>query len=308
MNSELEMRWQLYGSHVRLLVGRDEATGLAPTREVVDEIQAVLLEAQERLNRFEPDSELSRLNASPLEQITVSPLLELALGAALKAARESGGLVDPTLLPELEDAGYAQSLGRRTPASLRDGLAAAPPRCVAEGSRRSRWQEIEVRAGRVRRPRGVRFDLGGTAKGLIADLVAARLDGRFSSWAIDVGGDLRVGGTRREIFVPAPLPGMPDIAASRVSGAVATSGISRRIWMQGDAPSHHLIDPSTGRPAWTGVLQTTAIAPDGLTAERLAKEAFLRGPEGGLEVLRTFGGAIYSEDGVRIVGEGWRRR
>src|ERR1700722_20234362 len=57
-------------------------------------------------NRFRPDSELSRLNDSDGETQSMSPTLELALAAALRAAQVSDELVDPTVLPALLALGY----------------------------------------------------------------------------------------------------------------------------------------------------------------------------------------------------------
>ena len=67
----------------------------------------------------------------------------------------------------------------------------------------------------------------------------------------------------------------------RVSdGAVATSGLDRRVWRRPDGSyAHHLLDPATGEPAWTGLIAATALAPTALEAEALAKAALLSGPE-----------------------------
>jgi thiamine biosynthesis lipoprotein len=80
-------------------------------------------------------------------------------------------------------------------------------------------------------------------------------------------------------------------------GAVATSGVTRRAW--GDA--HHLVDPRTGRPADTGIVQVTALARTALQAEVRAKTALLAGPEDAAHVLA--GGGVYVTDdgGVHVV-------
>jgi thiamine biosynthesis lipoprotein len=81
------------------------------------------------------------------------------------------------------------------------------------------------------------------------------------------------------------------------SGAVATSGIGRRSWIDANGhPAHHLLDAATGRPAFTGVVQVTAIAPSGVEAEILAKTALLRGAAGAAATLRH-GGALVHDDG-----------
>ncbi|HET9040821.1 MAG TPA: FAD:protein FMN transferase, partial [Gemmatimonadales bacterium] len=81
-------------------------------------------------------------------------------------------------------------------------------------------------------------------------------------------------------------------------GAVATSGIGRRAWLtpQGE-PAHHLLDPATGLPAFTGVVQVTALAPTAWLGEVLAKTALLRGPGGAAQAL-AFGGCVVFDDGT----------
>ena len=74
-------------------------------------------------------------------------------------------------------------------------------------------------------------------------------------------------------------------------GAAATSGVTRRGW--------HLIDPGTGRPARTGVVQATALAPTALEAEVRAKAALLAGPEAGPEHL-AHGGLLVLANGEVI--------
>ena len=57
-----------------------------------------------------------------------------------------------------------------------------------------------------------------------------------------------------------PFGGEPVAAIALGDGAVATSGVDARLW---GAAAHHLLDPATGEPAWTGVVSATALAPDG---------------------------------------------
>jgi thiamine biosynthesis lipoprotein len=87
------------------------------------------------------------------------------------------------------------------------------------------------------------------------------------------------------------------------SGGIATSGITSRLWQRSDGGfAHHLIDASTGEPAWTGLVAVTAVAATTLDAEVLAKTAMLSGPERARTLLRRRGGVLQHEDGrVEIV-------
>jgi thiamine biosynthesis lipoprotein len=297
--SELERRLELFGSEVRILVApRDQVAA----RQVEERLRG----QHHALTRFEPSSELSRLNADPRETVPVSAELAIALRAAVTSAELTDGLVDPTLLDPLERAGYVDSRVGVAPADLAEALAAAPERRPARPRAGGSWREVQIADGWVRRPPGVRFDLGGSAKGHAADSGAAMLDGH-ASFAVDVGGDIAFGGAAgvpRIVVVEHPFDHRRDLRFPLVRGAIATSGLARRIWRTRDGGfAHHLIDPGTGMPAWTGVVQATAMAPSAVAAEALAKAALFAGPEAGLLLLSAHGGALVLDDGrVSLAG------
>jgi len=283
-------------------MGVEVAVGGAPP-DVLEEIAALLRSWEATFTRFGPLSELSRVNRSPGRYVLVSPRFAEVLGLALEAARATGGLVDPTLLPDLERAGYAQSRAGAEPASLHSALAAAPARAPAAPSARAAWRAVHVDGRVVHRPPGLRLDLGGTAKGLAADRAAALLAGQ-ATFAIDAGGDIVVGGasgTPRRVTVAHPLERASAFDFELTRGAVATSGLGTRLWRTPTGYRHHLLDPSTGHSAWTGVTQATAVASSGLEAEVLAKMALLSGPDAGVALLERGGGVLVLDGGEVIV-------
>jgi FAD:protein FMN transferase len=162
--------------------------------------------------------------------------------------------------------------------------------------------DVDDRAGTIRRPPGVRLDLGGSGKGHAADLVA-RYFASLREWVVDCGGDIRVGGAR-EIEIAHPLVSLPARRLGAVVGAVATSSVMTRAWLSRDGRRvHHLLDPSTRQPAWTGLLSATALAPTTLHAETLAKVALLRGADGARDVLAHHGGLVVHAGGdVEAIG------
>ena len=266
------------------------------------EVRAALEDADRRLTRFDPASDLCRLNADPRAAVPVSPLVARLARAAVWAGEASGGLVDATLTGEIEAAGYAASRTGLAPASLDAALAAAPPRRAARPRAEPGFARIRVLDdGRVARAAGVRLDSGGLGKGLAADL-AAGLVPQGVRFAISVGGDLAAGGGAWEVAVTGARSG-EEVHRLRVSGGVATSGIQERLWRRDDGTfAHHLLDPSTGEPAWTGLVAATAAGPSALEAEVLAKTALLSGPVAARRVLRRRGGVLQHEDGrVEVV-------
>jgi thiamine biosynthesis lipoprotein len=251
-----------------------------------------------RFSRFRPTSELSRLNADPRQVVRVSATMTQLLAAVREAARATGGLVDGTLLGEIEAAGYSSDLAAPLPLAL--ALRLAPPRRPAAPNPAARWQEVSVDGREVRRPPGLGFDSGGLAKGLFADLLAERLSAH-RSFAVDCGGDLRFAGPERALEVADPFGGPALHAFALSESAVATSGIGRRSWVGPDGrPAHHLLDPATGAPAFTGVVQATALAPTAVEAEWRAKAAVLSGP-GAAAGRLAHGGVVVLDDGSHFV-------
>jgi thiamine biosynthesis lipoprotein len=279
------------GSTVRLAIAAPGA------RVLLARARAEIAAFEACASRFRPDSELCALNADPRRIVPASPRLRAAVTSALWAARASGGLVDPCLLEELEAAGYDRSFD--TWGAADDIGAAAPFRAPvpARPHAAARWRLVRVddELGTVERPPGLRLDLGGSGKGHVADRVA-EIVGSAREWLVDAGGDLRVGG-EREVRLAHPLRAEPAAVLRLADGAIATSSVVRRSWRNPDGPAHHLLDPATGRPAHTGLISVTALAPTTLHAETLAKAALLSGPQAARRILARHGGLVIHEDG-----------
>jgi FAD:protein FMN transferase len=310
MSVEHDSTFHSMGSDIRLLIGQPLLRDAPSPALAAERERAYVEDFAARLSRFREDSELTALNRDPRARVPASALLRTAVRAGIWAAQRSGGLVDPTLAGELERIGYAQSLDGREPVPLRDALAAAPTRRPAKPRAAGRWKQIYIEddSGRVARPVGVTVDTGGTGKGLCADAVAHRLAG-YTRFVVDCGGDIAVGGVGAqvepyEIEVEHPLTGETISTLRIAAGGVATSGLNVRVWRTPDGGfAHHLLDPSTGLSAWTGLIGATALGSSALEAETLSKMALLLGPPGARRVLAEHGGVIVRDDGeVETIG------
>lgn len=307
--SEHDLSFDAMGSHVRLLIG-EPGPGMGPAEAAAEQGRRFVEDFDATLSRFRPDSELCRLNADPRRRIPASELMRRAVAAGVFAAERSGGLVDPTLVGEIESAGYVASRAGMDGLPLAEALADAPPRRPASPRPEQRWRGFAVddEAGEVIRPPGLRFDSGGTGKGLAADMLAAGLRG-YSRFIVDCGGDIRIGGADAlarpyEVFVEHPITGGRAHVLRLGSGGVATSGINVRIWRDAEGRyAHHLLDPASGEPAWTGLVGATALGDTALEAETLSKAALLSGPERGRQVLAERGGLLIHDSGrAELVG------
>ena len=256
---------EVFGGRVALRgAGREAPLALAVA-------EALLRRMHAALTRFDPRSELCRLNADPRASVPASALVRRLAAAVPYAGALSGGLVDATVDPVFEPQ-------RSVP---NEAVRPAGP------DPRRPWASVAVDAQAVSRPPGVALDSGGLGKGLAADLVADRLRA-LPSYAIECMGDVRAAGLERPLRVASPWDDTVLAALTLTDGAAATSGVTRRGW--------HLIDPATGRPARTGIVQATALAPTALEAEVRAKAALLAGPDAARDHL-PHGGLLVLADG-----------
>ncbi|MCE9575897.1 MAG: FAD:protein FMN transferase [Deltaproteobacteria bacterium] len=264
------------------------------------EIAALFAASERRFSRFDPDSELSRLNRATAP-MAVSRELFLAVRRARSYAIATHGLFDPGVGAALIASGYDRSFA---PGALdRPTAGAAAPASVLQ-------LELDAATRTVVRPPGVTIDLGGMAKGLTVDRAAALGTGAF---AVDAGGDAMLRGDGPDgdgwiVDVEDPRDPARVIASLRVRDrAVATSAPNRRWWRVGGAIAHHLIDPRTGRAAASDLLQATVVAPTAELADVLAKTAFLLGARAATRFLdgRVGLGAVLVDrgGGVALVGE-----
>jgi FAD:protein FMN transferase len=282
------------GTTVSLLLPADRAAEATRIERLVATWEATC-------TRFDPRSELSQLNAAGGESRVVSELLFKVLWIARRAAQATDGLFDPTLLRSLEAIGYDQDF-----ASLVGGPAASPWRgpIPATGG----WRGLALDPGRrtAQLPVGVGLDLGGLAKGMAVDAAIADLAARdVAVAAVDAGGDLAVlglppGTEAWPVAIEAP-DGAKQVRL--VSGALATSSVSRRRWRQGVAQRHHLIDPRTGLPSRARLWSTSVAATTCAQAEVAAKAAFLLGPKAGSRFLAGQG-----LTGLFVLPDGSERR
>jgi thiamine biosynthesis lipoprotein len=234
--------------------------------------------SEKRFTRFSDDSELSQLNALASAWFEASPELFDVMSQALRLHSLTEGLFDPSILNALVTAGYDRSFDEiRTHGA---GTATLPVR-------QSLHRFSDVRLDSVRRrvwlPPDLRVDLGGIAKGWIAEKAAQVLAKWSNACVVNAGGDafivgLPAGEPAWRMTLEDPLDKEKGIAVLKVGpGAVVTSSITRRRWQQNGQTRHHLIDPRTQQPAETDWLSVTVIAPHAAEAEVFAKSLLIVG-------------------------------
>jgi thiamine biosynthesis lipoprotein len=247
--------------------------------------RALIAKREAQFTRFQDTSELSQLNRAAGEWFNASPELFDVLQQAYELHFQTQGLFDPAILAALENVGYDASMDVvRTRAASTNAL--FPP--GMSGNFRALSFHEAQRA--VWLPTGTRVDLGGIAKGWIAEEAAHVLAEFTTACAVNAGGDMFAVGlpeneTAWEIELEDPRDSERPLALLRVPpGAVATSSVTKRKWKQGAQERHHLIDPRTGLPAATDWLSVTVIAPHATVAEVFAKALLIAGSREALAI------------------------
>ena len=238
----------------------------APDRTVADAAVAGAYAEVARLDSlfsdYRDDSGVAELaRAAGTGPVPAAPELVSILGAALEWSRVTGGAFDVTVGPATREWRRAMRRGELPPPTVLDSI-----RALVGGD----GLDLDAESGTVALVRrGMSLDLGGIAKGWIADRVLARLrDAGIASALVDAGGDLALGaappdadGWRVE-FPGGEVHEMSDVA-------VATSGDRYQFLEVGGVRYSHILDPRTA----IGLIDAptvVVVAGDATTADVLA--------------------------------------
>jgi thiamine biosynthesis lipoprotein len=303
------VRWHLWGAAAELVVRPPLGTvlGVADLIAARDEVDAVVATYDAACSRFRADSEVARLAHSGGLPVEVSPTLARAASAALRAARLTGGAVDPTLGRSLVALGYDRDLADLPPD--RPGVRLPSPAVP----RPAVWRDVDVDPGRgtVRVPAGVLLDLGATGQALAADDAAAAAHARTGlPVLVALGGDVAVAGTEPGRPWTVRVADAPDGAGTvRVAvqdGGLATSAAGSRRWLLSGRPVHHLLDPASGLPVAEHWRSATVAAASAVDASTASTAVVVKGAAG-LDWLTSTGlpGRLVRADGAVVRVNSW---
>jgi thiamine biosynthesis lipoprotein len=281
---------------VRLAV--TDARALPPA---VADLEALLDRVDRLASRFRTDSSLSIANSNAGRPMPIPSMLVGLVAAALAAAAETGGAVDPTVGRAMQRIGYDRDIAAIAPHGP-----AITPSPAGRG-----WTEVRLHreTGLLTVPLGTALDLGATAKAYTADYAAQMLHASYGGGVmVELGGDLAIAGRRPT--------GWPVHVAEREGGAgqvvvlahggLATSTTTVRRWRRGGEDVHHIIDPRTGRPV-DGPWRTASVyAPTAVAANTASIAALVLG-EAGADWLtqRHLAARLVGVDGAVHTTSGW---
>jgi thiamine biosynthesis lipoprotein len=267
----------------------DEVTG----REACRRTWFRILELEQALSTWRPDSLLSRVNREASERpVSLDPETHSLLRTAGLFVERSGGAFDPTVGPLVR-------LWRQAAAEAR-----VPDPRARQVARSTVGYSEAVELGPADRPTirflrpGVTLDLGAIAKGYAADVAAWNtLVHGATAVRVNAGGDHVALGAPPwspegfEVAVRDPAGGetdrLPGYVFPVTNHGVATSGNYERFTEIDGRRYSHIIDPRSGEPVESPVLQVTVLAPTGTAADAMATALAVLGLQDGLALVEA---------------------
>ena len=254
----------------------------------------VLKDALEECGRYEQllsrtieGSDVWRINHAGGNPVEVSDDTVAILRCALDIAQKTNGAFDVTIAPV------------STLWNFSAGEAVIPDADeISKAAALVDYTRLSIDGNTVTLPEGMMIDLGGIAKGYIADAVKAYLAGRgVTSALLSFGGNIVAIGVK-----PDGSPwkvGIQDIDRPtgeymRVSlnfgGSTVTSGIYERGFELDGAYYHHILNPRTGWPVENELASVTIFSESSAWGDALSTAAFALGTEKGTEMIEGIGG------------------
>lgn len=260
---------------------------------VADAVLSALRSVDYRMSTYNPDSELMQFNNSDVgDSVTVSSELALLLGRSLELSRISGGAFDVTVGPLVNIWGFGPGFRPEQVPSDQE---------LAEAFAKVGYQALQLENDQLIKTRPLFVDLSAIAKGYAVDKVADALEAMgISNYLIEVGGELRVGGTKANgqdwligIEQPDSVVREARLAIRAPGQAIATSGDYRNYFEKDGIRYSHTIDPTTGRPVTNRLASVTVVAPECMDADAWATMLMVLGEKKGLALAQQEGVAAY---------------
>jgi len=267
---------------------------------ITEKVWAEAARLESVFSRYRPDSEISRINREAGKHpVPVSDEMIKVLSRAEDISRITEGAFDISVGPLMEIWGFFPQRKGRVPSDEE----------VASSMARVGWQAIELDrpAGTIQFAKmGMEIDLGALAKGYVVDrLVELLRKEGIDSAMVNAGGDIyclgdNPGGRNWRIGIEHPRDEGEILTVLELKNrAVATSGDYRNYFIKSRLRYSHIIDPRTGRPARSKVVEVSVMAPDCMTADALATSMFVIGASNGINLLKE----IEDVDGVIVTKE-----
>lgn len=260
-------------------------TAYAP-QETVDETLRICADYEALLSKTIEGSDVWNLNHADGKPVEVHPETAELIRLAIEIGEASEGAFDITIAPV---------------SGMWDFTADKPvvpdPDALRSAAARVDYRNIVIDGNAVTLKNGAEIDLGGIAKGYIADRVAEYLcEQGVTNACINMGGNVLTIGTKPDgspwmigIRDPNGTPEQSEEVLKLGSAAVVTSGNYERFFELDGVRYHHILDPKTGMPVSNGLASVTIIGTRSDLCDALSTACFVLGEERSVAILDRYG-------------------
>lgn len=252
------------------------------------------------LSTTDENSEVYALNHG--ETVTLSQYTLDLLVQSLEICGNTGGALDITIYPVVRAWGFTTGSYQVPDAAVLAALLA-----------RVDYSQISLDGDALTLPEGVELDLGAVAKGYTGDqLIELFRQSGIASAYVNLGGNVQTLGSSPDgdpwrIGIQEPDGDSYAAIVEVTDKAVVTSGMYERYFEQNGVHYGHIIDPSTGYPADSGLVSITILSQSGTLADGLSTALFVMGKDRAVEYWRTrndFDFILIEEDGSVTISQG----
>ena len=271
---------------------------------LIDQSESLIASLESLVSVTDADSELYAINQTGSGTLTgkASSLME----QALEICRRTDGTLDLSIYPIVRAWGFTTgSYQVPDEAEIQALLPLVDYRKI----------QYDAATGTVTLPEGMEIDLGSVAKGYAGQLAAQMLrEHGVQSALLNLGGNVQTVGAKPDgspwqIGIKDPQGEDAMMVLSVEDQAVVTSGGYERYFEQDGQTYWHIMDPSTGHPADSGLISVTIVGDEGVVCDGLSTALFVMGLEkaadlwaqsGDFEaVFVTASGEVYITEGLR---------
>lgn len=259
------------------------------------------------LSVTDPDSEVSKINSANGQTLTISGETAAVIELALNVGHISGGALDITLRPVIKEWGFTSGDYKVPSAETLEKL-------LEKVDYKSVDLKLGLISGEITLPEGFEIDLGAAAKGYVGDRVIETLkENRITSALVNFGGNIQALGRRENgekwrVGIKSPFDESNFGVLEIEDKAVVTSGGYERFFEdENGVRYHHIINPSNGYPADSGIASATIIDESGAVCDALSTAVFVMGEERAVGVYRNYGDfdmILVTDKGEILITEG----
>ena len=235
------------------------------------------------LSKTVQSSDVYKINHSNDTPTDVSPDTAELLKTALDIAKTSNGAFDPTILPLVEIWDVRNRIVPPEEAEIKDSLDYVNRRNVI------------INGTTVTVKENAKIDLGGIAKGFIADKVKQYLKSKgVTSAVINLGGNTLLIGSKQgqnfSVGLQKPFGKNGELSAvlNLTDKTVVTSGIYQRYFKFENKIYHHIIDPKTGYPSDNEITSVTVVTDSSTVADGLSTACLNLGVDEGTKLAKQY--------------------